>query len=353
MIRSFLTIVAVVAFNSLSFGQIMYFHFPYIPLPGEASYNFFSLNSWRLEAKEITDKRKKLHIQQIDYTVKTKKGKIEKSTAVFNTSGFLTSYVEKDTKHIITYKNDTLLIEYNKEAKKAVKSVFAYENNLFVNSKKWEGDKLVSEINLTHDSKGNQTSQSYKFGRKLKKSTECKSFYDNSGKIEKWQWFKNNKLKSEYIYGCKEEGELVKNDKIEQASVCNWKEEKNDGTYYTFSRVVKNDENYLYKTTFSKDSIFIMSEQFLNDSILIDSYQKNENITLEKHFKKNGKLQRSSISIKNSNNQTIETHTIFYGHKNRVLDYYYEFDSKGNQIKSTHFQNGKMFQQVEFEYHYY
>ena len=319
-------------------------HFPYIHFEGEEGMHLYRIeHSQRIESKKSTDRRKDLNLIQSEYIHKNKKGKITgTSIASYNKEGQLISSINEKEKTLITYLNDTIVKEVKVIIKDTTRYTYNYENNRLTNSKRFRNNKLLSEIIITYNSKGKVTNRLYKYSKNFLKTTETKNFYNADGKIEKTQNFINNKLKREYLFECKPEGEMKKIKKVEQTTSCKWTEERNDGSYVTYYRNIHEKDEILWKTTFSKDSVLISQFTYLNDTIKLSSSEYFKNYHLENGFKKNGEINSSCIILYLDNNLVKETRFMSFGLCNHSYSYVNEYDQKENLVKTTIISEGKV-----------
>lgn len=326
---------------------------PYIALSDNANLEFYKIEfGMSLEDKDVLQKREEIKLKQTNFTYRNKKNKVESHGYVtYNSKGHLTEIKNKKTSRHLIYENDSLLINYIEINKTPKNSNYSYKNGHFTGYQKYKNGKLISELIVTYNEQGKVTSRLTKKGKNLKKSSEQKTFYHPDGKIQKSQTFVNKKLKREYIYECKPEGEIADVKKVDNTSVCTWKDEKNDGSYINYARYTEEKETYLWKGTFDKDSNLIASERLLNDTIKIYSFEKKGNTEITNNYNKKGKLTYSNISIFNDSHFLVERQSR-YGKKLELHRSINEYDEKNMLTKTINFHEEKILSTIEYNHIY-
>lgn len=324
---------------------------PYISLSDNVNLEFYKIEyGMSLENKDVVNKREEIKLKQTNFTYKDKNNKIEgEGYVTYNPKGRLTEIKNKKSSRHLVYENDSLLINYIEVSKKSENLNYSYQKGHFTGYQKYKNGKLVSELIVTYNEKGKLTSRLTKRGKNLKKSTEHKTFYYPDGKIQKSQTFYNGKLKREYVYECKPEGEIVDVKKVDNTSVCTWKDERNDGSYINYTRYTEEKETYLWKGTFDKDSNLIMSERFLDDTLKVYSFEKTKNSETTINYNKKGVQTYYTKSIFNDAQLLIERQSK-YGKKTKVYKSVNEYDEKNMLVKTTNFQDEKIISTVEYKH---
>lgn len=326
---------------------------PYISLSNNVNLEFYKIEyGMGLEDKKVVNKREEIKLKQTNFTHKNKNNKIESEGYVtYNPKGRLTEIKNKKSNKYLVYENDSLLINYIEVNKTPQNFNYSYQKGHFTGYQKYKNGKLISELIITYNDKGKVTSRLTKKGKNLKKTSEQKTFYYADGKIQKSQTFINGKLKREYIYECKPEGEIVDVKKVDNASVCTWKEERNDGSYINYVRSIEEKDTYLWKGTFDKDSNLIASERLLNDTIKVHSFEKKGNTEITNHYNKKGKLTYTFTLIFNDSHFLIERQNR-YGRKMELHKSINEYDEKGMLTKTINSHEDKILSTVEYNHIY-
>lgn len=245
----------------------------------------------------------------------------------YNVKGRLTqikSFNKKNEVQGITtlsYTKDSLLSEYiqiNKK-KKETKFIYQYdENGRFLSNQKIKGGKIQSELIKTYNAQGDVTSRLNKYGRKLKHSSENKSYYNTNNDLVKTEYYLNGKLKNVYNYDCKPEGEKEAVKKVKSSDICEWTEESRDGSYKVYSRTTHKKRMYLNIMKYNKDSILIESNRFLNDSTLVYHSLHFENSNSYSNYNKKGVLKYFNSNTFNENGNLILSTRISYWSSRRA-----------------------------------
>lgn len=324
---------------------------PYIHLSDNVNLEFYKIEwGMNLEDKEVVQKREEIKLKQTNFTYKNKKNKVEgEGYFVYNEKGRIAEVKNKKSNKYLVYENDSLLTNYVEVSKKSESLNYSYQKGHFTGFQKYKNGKLISELIITYNEKGKITSRLTKKGKNLKKSSEQKTFYYPDGKIQKSQTFINGKLKREYVYECKPEGEIVNVKKVDNTSVCTWKDERNDGSYINYTRYTEEKETYLWKGTFDKDSNLIMSERFLDDTVKVYSFEKTKNSETTSNYNKKGVLTYYTKSVFNDAHLLIERENR-YGKKSKLYKSVNEYDEKNMLVKTTNYQADKIISNVEYKH---
>ena len=234
----------------------------------------------------------------------------------------------------LSYTNDSLLSEYNSEYKKKKGPKFTYqydENGRFLSNQKIKNGKIKNELIKTYNEQGEVTSRLHKYGRKLKHSSENKSYYNTNNDLVKTEYYLNGKLKNVYNYDCKPEGEKEAVKKVKNSDICEWTEESRDGSYKVYYRTTNKKRMYLNINKFSKDSVLIESNRFLNDSILVNHSFNFENTRTNSRYNKKGKLRSFYSNTSDSEGNIILSTRVNYWGSRRAYTHMTEnkYDEKG------------------------
>ncbi len=287
-----------------------------------------------------------------------KKERIDKDTSVetYNKAGRIISIKSNNYQFLINYFNDTILISSKSIYKKDTTEYFyEYDTKGFLkNYKTIRNGKINSEVNITKNTAGKITNRLNRYGRKLKKSSEMKYYFDNNNHLTKSERYVNGKLKNIWNYDCKPEGEIIKNKKIEEKSVCKWNENNSNGYYIVFHRTTDKEKSYLNKSYYTKDSIFYKSEQFLNDTIKVYEYEKNDFYTISKTFNKKGDLRYENIQLYTESKLLKSNYyTNYKRRKSTISERNYLYNNLNLISTSQYFFNKKMKYQTKFQYSFF
>ncbi len=306
-----------------------------------SNYNYLNFSNPEyktpVENKKKTQERVDLKLIETKTTSKNSKGKtISEGYQKFNSKGLIIDYKTKLSSHQLNYKDDTLLMDHNQSYKgKKSNTLFLYEKQSFIVRKTNHKGVLTKESITTYNEKGKETSVIRKFGKKQKNFYEYKSFYNEEGKLIKSQNFHKNKLKQEWTYDCSDEGKIIKNDDVQQNSVCKWKEEKNDGSYINYARNIYEKRTYLTKSEYNKDSILISYQSFLNDTIPNYSFEKIGNTEIVKFYNSKGKLKHFNTTILNEAKKIVVYESVKTGLFKHFTLKKNEYDANNLLIAST------------------
>lgn len=304
------------------------------------------------EEKKEKDKRIELKLSETIIKSKNKKGEIKySSNTKYNAKGRVIEFNDTRGGQTIRYDSDTILTEnitFNK--KNYSKKTVNRENNTITTRETNKDNKLIKETIVIKNEKGQVISTLSRFGKKMEFTSESKLFYNSEGKIEKRQHFKNGILEHEWTYDCSEEGKLAKKENVYESSTCKWVEEKNDGSYTSYSRDLSNGNSYLSKYGFSKDSVTLSVKVFLQDTILVSHAEKIGSTEIVKHYNIKGKLTSLNTIILNNEGQRVFIQKTRFGLIKHTSIMTYEYDKNGKMILSTNCYNRNIIHSKTYEY---
>jgi hypothetical protein len=283
-------------FPFCAFSQDIFFDQPYFILKEiEGSFSGMSFvrntsyffNDWEQQKSIKNAHVKEMKIKRID-----KKGKIRESIQNFNQAGkFVYGYAESNkVEEKKTYLYDTLPIYRTiKTKRKFYEFKTSYADGKKINQQKLKNGKLIYNLQLEYTSFGKSSKTSVSKKRKV---YEMNYQYNKDNQLERTTYLINGKVKRIWNHSCKPEGEALKNPKLEVlSSVCQFREENNDGSYAVFERTIRNKKAFLKKTCYSKDSVFLAEYLFDRDSILYRSVVNENNCTLTSNYTQKQKVQ--------------------------------------------------------------
>jgi hypothetical protein len=300
-----------------------------------------------------TDKiRKKLQIKSIKTNSTYKNAKNNVSTELtYNKMGKNTSFTTKKWSEEKHYENDTLesyVVTTSKKQKTEVKSTYLDGS---LNSRSvFKNGKLMSNFTFAYNQHKKVTDTKL---TEKKKTYEIKNKYGNENKLVKTVYLINNKIKKEWIYECKPEGELVASKTEALSSFCTYKEESADGSYATYTRTLQEGKPYLNKQIYNKDSVLVSSKTFLNDTILIWENTKINNVETSLRYKKSGKLIYKQIIIRNENGNVISREFINRKKGPSYSKRLFELNANGTTKEETVYSKGKLQKTVHYEYSFF
>lgn len=310
------------------------------------NYNYFD------EAVTTSKLRKKLQIKSIKTNAVYKKGKKNYSTELtYNKMGKNTSYITKYWSQEKQYENDTLesyVVTTSKKNKTEVKS--AYQDGYLSSRSIIKNGKIGSTYSLAYNA--NKKVTETKLSKK-KKTYEIKNSYNDENKLVKTVYLINSKIKKEWIYECKPEGQLVASKTEELSSYCTYKEESADGSYTTFTRTLRDGKPYLNKQIFNKDSVLVTSKTFLNDTILVWEKTKIDNVETFINYKKSGKFTYKQIITYDADGNVLCREYINRKKGPSSSKRVFELNSNGTTNKETVYSKGKLQRTINYEYTYY
>ncbi len=310
------------------------------------NYNFFD------ESVTTTTLRKQLQIKSIKTTAILKNSKKNYSTDLtYNKMGKNTSYVTKKWSQEKQYLNDTLetyVVTTGKKQKTEVKSTYA---DGYLSSRSiFDEGKLRSTYTLAYNQNKKVTSSKLTRNKKI---YEIQNSYNDENKLIKTVYLINYKIKKEWIYECKPEGQLVASKTEEISSFCTYKEESADGSYATFTRTLKEGKPYLNKQVFNKDSVLVSSKTFLNDTILVWEKTKINNVETFINYKKSGKFTYKQIITYNDLGNVLCREFINRKKGPSFSKRDFELNPNGTTQKEMVYYKGKLQKTIKYEYSFY
>ncbi len=295
--------------------------------------------------------RKSLKIKEIKIVNSPRHGKQYESVLSYNHAGKVLHSSGKNYKIDYTYQNDSLLTNTVSVRKNKVYAVNStYENGQIASRETLKNGKPESRMLFVRNAQNKITSSKLV---KDRKTYEIRYAYNDEGKMSKSVYLINGKVKKEWIYECKPEGEIVASKTEAISSVCTYREESADGSYITFTRSLQEGKPYLFKQTFSKDSVLIQSQKFLNDTTLVWENKKQGNVETVSSFKKSGKLNYKQVNVYNEKGSLVSRE---YFHKNPSKSQtksVFELNADGTAKSRTFYWKGKLQTSASFEYSFY
>lgn len=315
--------------------------------------NFLIHNYSYLDESFATDKiRKKLQIKSIKTNTTSKNGKKNNSTELtYNKMGKNTSFITKKWYQEKQYENDTLesyVVTTRKKQKTEVKST--YLDGYLTSRSIFRNGKLASNFTLTYNQNKKVTDTKL---IKMNKTYEIKNNYNDENKLIKTVYLINNKIKKEWIYECKPEGQLVASKTEALSSFCTFREESADGSYATFTRTLKEGKPYLNKQIFNKDSVLVSSKTFLNDTILVWENTKINNVETFINYKKSGKLTYKQIITRNEDGNVLCREFVNRKKGPSYSKREFELNANGTTKEETVYSKGKLQKTIHYEYSFY
>jgi len=330
------------AFNLTAQFQYYYSNHPFSHDVSGKQIHFFNTENGRgIEDSKELKRRVELKLKEHKTVQLINKGKDQITTVYsYNVHGRLTQIKSFDKNNelrqltTLSYTRDSLLSEYISVDKKKKETKFSYqydENGRFLSNQKIKDGKIKSELIKTYNEQGEVTSRLHKYGRKLKHSSENKSYYNTNNDLVKTENYLNGKLKNVYNYDCKPEGEKEADKKVNSSDICKWTEESRDGSYKVYYRTTNKKRMYLNINKFSKDSVLIESNRFLNDSILVHHSFHFKKTSSYSTYNKKGKLNYFHSMTSDNNGNLILSTRINYWNSRRAYTNMQEnkYDEKG------------------------
>jgi hypothetical protein len=231
--------------------------------------------------------------------------KTDTSFIAYNQKGMITTVNNERVQLSITYENDTLIKHYHQVTKKrTIEAFYTYDSlsKQITALKETKNDKPHFELERHYNDKGKIVYEKKKGGKKLTNTYEMKYTYSDDNKLSKIEYYKNNKLINVWNYDCSEKGELekdVKKSDVTQSSTCSWNEENNDNSYITYTRFIKDKKTYLTKAYYTADSVLHRQEHYVKETQLTNSLETTPFTSLRKYYKKNGKVNSSTLTVLN------------------------------------------------------
>lgn len=282
------------------------------------------------------------------YSVKKNGAKSLILTKVYNEKGYL---IKEFNERMSTerFYNDTILTKVVRKSKKEeIITEYAYDDqNRMTGISTLKNKILVSKYNFEYSSGNNLSlAEHIILGKKPKSYRLVHTFDDSKTNKIKSAYFINNQLEKTWVFNCDDKGRL-QNQKthVEEDQVCKYVEERNDGSFIKFQRILENGKPYLEETLFSKDSVMLSHSRYLNDTTLImkSTYSHNKNTYM--NFSKKGKLKYTSETLFDDAHNQIESS--YFKKNNRKKTIWNANYSDKNLIQELTYSSGR--KQV-FEY---
>ena len=323
-----------------------------IPIPTGIYFDQIIGESY-FETNTIFNYRIKNKIKTEEITSTNRKRKSSNRTIKYNTFGRLIYSKSKNIEINNTYLNDTLPIQTiwkGKNRTYETNKIYDEKYNLLSEIQK-TNDKITSKCLFTYNSNNTITNRLHLFGNKLKHSSEMKYFYNQENKINKTQFFRDGKLKTEWNYDCNSQGEIKKD--VDSKNICKWTEELENGDYTTYTRTNFENKSYLTKNQFNKDSVLFKVENFINDSTLIYSEELNKDSKIVRRFSKKGKIKGEKISIYLDGKLLFKSRfSLFIFSKKYTNDEFF-YDNQKNKVKEIRRVNGNIISTTVIKYTFY
>lgn len=239
-------------------------------------YEFENLKKEREVLAEKKVKQRKKVVYSKKYSSKTtqefdREGRIVRMKKEFPKRHYLTEY---------TYDSNGLLISLKTTNSNGKKSFVEYEYNADgkMTSVIWTNSK--SEYYATshkYDSEGRKVlTQNFRKDSLVPYSSLTQSYYED-GSRKSTVFRKKGKIKHEWKYDCKPEGELVNVKKKDQSTICVKEEKDSEGNRVVWTNEFNEKGNLTkIKRTYSADSILVKSETYDLKGNLKRSLAKNE-----------------------------------------------------------------------------
>jgi hypothetical protein len=329
-----------------AFGQIN------IPLPAGVYFDQIIGESY-FETNTIFNARIKNKIKTEEITTINRKGKSSIRIIQYNRLGRLIYSKSENIEMNNTYLNDTLPIQTiwkGKNRTYETNKIYDEKYNLLSEIQK-KNDKITSKCLFTYNSNNTITNRFHLFGNKLKHSSEMRYFYNQENKINKTQFFRDGKLKTEWNYDCNSQGEIKKD--VDSKNICKWTEELENGNYTTYTRTNFENKSYLTKNQFTKDSILFKVENFINDSTLIYSEIINKDSKIVRRYSEKGKMKGEKINIYLDDMLQFKSRFSLYLFSKKYKSEEYFYDNQKNKVKEIRRVNGKTISTTNIKYTFY
>lgn len=211
----------------------------------------------------------------------------------------------------------------------------------------FEDDKLAKETNYTYftDQKTSLVEKKI-YGRKTRTYRLETDFDPLLKTATESRYTINGKLIKHWTYSCDQKGKLEQK-KVEEVTQCQYYSSNNDGSYISYTRTIRDGNDVLNESHFSKDSVLVEYNIFLHDSILISRYRNFNNTIVSEGFNKDGKRFYKSVIEKDDRGNTLKNS--FYGKKDKSPFVYAYSYFKNDLIQEVQFANGR---KLKFEYTY-
>jgi len=329
-----------------AFGQIN------IPLPAGVYFDQIIAESY-FETNTIFNSRIKNKIKTEEITTINIKGKSSIRIIQYNRLGRLFYSKSENIEMNNTYLNDSLPIQTiwkGKNRTYETNKIYDEKYNLLSEIQK-KNDKITSKCLFTYNSNNTITNRFHLFGNKLKHSSEMRYFYNQENKINKTQFFRDGKLKTEWNYDCNSQGEIKKD--VDSKNICKWTEELENGNYTTYTRTNFENKSYLTKNQFTKDSILFKVENFINDSTLIYSEIINKDSKIVRRYSEKGKMKGEKINIYLDDMLQFKSRFSLYLFSKKYKSEEYFYDNQKNKVKEIRRVNGKTISTTNIKYTFY
>ena len=267
------------------------------------------------------------HVKSIIGKKQTSKGLVKTDEALMNASSYVTVSTSFDkngkekSANVYQFKNDTLMTDryYLRHGKDTFNHMhYQYDSKNRIIGSKWEISLFwvpTREWKYDYNNKDKQTAAKY-----LDKKGETKykyeyDYYENGSKKET-RYYKRDKLKNRWTFGCDAKGEEVKN--VKNANYCTKKSFNSDGSFI---------EVFEYKYENGKPTKTIC--YYTADTLLIkyEEYKKNGDLKRKTEYIYDKKANLSEI-LSFRNDKLKKRYTYTYNEKNlhTKID---EFNGKG------------------------
>lgn len=295
--------------------------------------------------------RKQLKIKEVRILSTDRKGKQTNSLMTFNQFGKRVHFDSRKKKIDYTYESDSLETSILTQTdRKTTENKNTYVKGKIASREFFENKKLKTKTLLTYNDNNKVVNTQMEAGRK---KYEIRNAYNEDNKISHATYLINGKIKKEWIYECKPEGEVLASKTVELSSVCTYREESADGSYTTFTRSLREGKPFLYKRTFNKDSVMIASQNFMNDTTLVWEMKKENGVETSMGYKKSGKRLYKQVTVYNASGNVLSKE-YFSGAKDKSLSKTIsELNADGTTKSQQYFFKGKLQRTVNYEYNFF
>lgn len=305
-------------------------------------------NSFYEEPFATEKLRKKLNISEVQIVYTNKRGREMKSRKTYNSLG-KTMFSQGNKWSVnYTYENDSLEINrVNKYKKTVYETKSAHANGKVTSVSNYKNGKLTSATTIQYNAQQKATESSMKIGRK---TYVIQHTYGADNKLSKTVYLAKGKVKKEWIYECKPEGQIVASKTEALSSFCTYQSESADGSYSTFTRSLREGKPYLYKQTYNKDSVLTSSQTYLKDSLLIWQSEKDGNMETVTAYKESGKLIYKQITVSDAAGNML-SREYFHGKTPRTsYKTTFELNADGTTKVQRQFHKGKLIRTTNYMY---
>jgi len=270
-----------------------------------------------------------------------------------------------------SYEKDTLLRAVQIEGKKGVRYFnMEYREGQRVLTQEFYKNELVSLRTNNFDSDGRLIHASLDYPKKRKSTSIFREYAGDE--LKRTQHYKNGKVIRVLDYTCKPEGE---NQAVAATStVCNYREESNDGSFIVYTKNERKKGVILIKQYYSADSTLFRVETLKNDSVVlsrqdIDGYNNTlvyykedgsvrskrvktfeNNINTSLTYNARGKITRMEEIVLGENNQILERKSSHNGSKRQLYTSQYTYDSEDRLISEKRLKRDKLLWEKEYSY---